>query len=584
LPNDIYERCPGCMGPVEGSAAECPRCGYEFGAAYDPDYLRPGTTLSGGRYYVGELVAKNGEGATYLAYDNQGRKACWLREYFPTTLAARETATGEVHPLKGNGAQYKALMSDFADMAAEVRRFAITERVLPVTDCFNDNRTCYAVYARLKLITLESFLARAGGKLPLEQAMELLAPLFNTVGEIHDRGFIHRGISSQTVYVSEEGKALLWGFSLGAARTFGSELDSELFNGYSAPEQYSPSGWQGPWTDVYALAALVYRTVSGFVPPKSTLVGEERPLTKLSELAGIPANVSDAVAAAMGQKAEARTQSAYALLTGIVGAGRSNTAVFDTRRSLREQEEDRQRQRERREQRAAKDGGFKYALLALLFTVAALFMGTLYLLRTFFPDLIGGVSPEPSSESRSAAPLDLTGPDSVEGPLAGEGSVVPQEEKVPRCIGQTVEDILANDAYQERFEFSREESFNSDFPEGLVYAQAPDENVPVEQGGKTPVTLFISKGPEMAVMPDVLGMDYEEALKLLAEQRLACDRISRFKEGAAPNSVVLTSPVAGEPFDPQKVPVILYVMPGDAATGGTATSARPSAGTATDGD
>jgi hypothetical protein len=273
----------------------------------------------------------------------------------------------------------------------------------------------------------------------------------------------------------------------------------------------------------------------------------------------------------MAQKTEDRTQSAYALLTGIIGAGRSNTAVFDTRRSLREQEEDRQRQRERREQRAAKDGGFKYALLALLFTVVALFMGTLYLLRTFFPDLIGGVSSEPASESRSVAPLDLTGPDSVSDPLAGESSVIPQEEKVPRFIGQTLEDILANDSYQELFDFSREESFNGDFPEGIVFAQTPEENAPIEQGGgKTPVTLFISKGPEMAEMPNVIGMDYEDAVRLLGEARLACDRISRFKEGAAANSVVQTSPAAGETFDPQKTPVILYVMPGDAVSGSDA--------------
>ncbi len=567
MTNEAVARCPGCMaGLADPSVPECPRCGYVDGADYDPDYLRPGATLSNGRYFVGVLTAQNGEGATYLGFDNKDRQTCWIREYFPTVLAARDRATGDVHPVKSYGAQYKALMSDFADTVGDVRRFAMTERVLPVLDSFAENRTYYAVYARLKLLTLEEFVTRAGGSLPMDEAMTLLAPLFNTVGEIHDHGFIHRGISPYTVYVGEEGEIYLWGFCLGAARTFGSELDAELFNGYSAPEQYSPSGWQGTWTDVYALAALVYRTVSGFVPPKSTLIGDARPLSKLSELSsGIPERISEAVAAAMNRETEGRTQSAYALLTSLVGAKTSNTAVFDTRRHLREQEL--MRQRERRARQDNQSGGFKYTLIALLFTVAALFCGGLYLTRTFFPAMIGGGSSE--SQSSSTVPSDLTST------LEEESSEPPRVENVPHFVGETLAYVEGSAEYSAQFDFTVERDFSSDFPAGVIFAQSPEEHTAVSEG-RTAVTLYVSDGPKMATMPDVMGMQLEEALRVLGEQDLSFDTIDRYVVGAEENSVVGTTPEAGTEFDPNKVGIILYIMPVEEVSQPSSQSRRPS--------
>ncbi len=566
MTNEALQRCPGCVAELaDPTAAECPRCGYVAGADYAPDYLKPGALLANGRYFVGVLKSQNGEGATYLGYDNRDRQACWIREYFPTVLAARDRATGDVHPIKSYGAQYKALMSDFADTVGDVRRFAMTERILPVLDAFAENRTYYAVYARLKLLTLEEFITRAGGSLPLDEAMTLLAPLFNTVGELHDHGLIHRGISPYTVYVGEDGEIFLWGFCLGAARTYGSELDAELFNGYTAPEQYSPNGWQGTWTDVYALAALVYRAVSGFVPPKSTLIGDSRPLTALSELAGVPERISGAVAAAMNKDAESRTQSAYALLTGLVGAKTSNTAVFDTRRHLREQEL--KRQRERRARQDNQSGGFKYTLIALLFTVAALFCGGLYLTRTFFPAMIGGGSQEPASS-------EITSQD-ITSIIEEESSGPPRVENVPQFVGETIAFVEGSAEYSAQFDFTVERDYNSDFPAGVIFAQSPEENTAVSEG-RTAVTLYVSDGPKMAVMPDVLGLSFEEAMRVLGEQDLAFDTIDRYVVGAEENSVVGSTPEAGTEFDPNKVGIILYIMPVEEVSQPPSQSRRPS--------
>lgn len=537
------ERCPGCMSPL-GGEEPCRRCGYSADSSYDPKYLRPGTALLNGRYLVGMLVSQDGEGATYVGFDNKNNDRCWIREYYPTTLALRNPATGKVSPKEGYGAQYKALISDFVDVCNEVKRLAVTENVIPIRDVFPENYTCYAIYEHMKVITLEDYINRSGGKLPLRGALDMFLPLCSMVGVLHDHGYIHRGISPYTVYVDEQGTLYLWGLELSAARTANSELDAELFNGYSAPEQYATNGWQGTWTDIYALAALFYRMVSGFVPPKSTLVGEQRPIAPLDDLVmEIPKNISDAIADAMELQTEKRTQFTHIFTSSFVENEITNTAVYDTSRT---------KQYTRREEREEKDGSFKYAILALVFTVVVLLCGFLYMTNTLFPSMM-----ENSKQSESSrVPEDIF---SESEPDSSSSAPQTNDTKVPQFVGQTLSSVQNNSDYTDYFSFSIQHEYDSEFSEGVIFRQSPDENTPMPNRGT--VILYVSKGPELVQMPDVVGLIWEDALKILELQELPCERVDRYTDAALPDTVVGTSPSPGTKFDPKKEPIVVYVVP-----------------------
>lgn len=565
------KRCLGCMSLLETVTEECPRCGYSKKSENDAEYLRPGRTLSGGRYLVGKLARENGESAYYVGYDNNEKCTCWIREYFPTKLARRVRSKGLVTPLDGADAQYKSLLSDFIDLCNEVKRLGVTEKVVPILATFTENNTVYAIYEHLRLTSFDEYLSQNGGKLPLNKAINLLLPLFNMVATIHDHGHIHRGISPYTVYADENGSLFLWDFSIGAARTSGSELDAELYNGYSAPEQYSPSGWQGNWTDIYALAAMFYRTVSGFVPPKSTFVGEDRHMAPLSDLViDMPQNISDAVEKAMLPSTEKRTQAVYKFTSELLEGDGEGTAVYDTSETkLAPVRSERAHQR---------DSGFKYTVLALAVTVLLLVGGLWYIMTKYFPNMVSETDEKASSYNLDDI-IDNSVPsfesDSESNP---ESSSQSSDIDTPRFVGQMLSAIENDVYYKSSFVFEVEEEFNSEFPEGVVFKQTPPADTAIEPGSK--VTLYVSKGTdEIAVMPNVIGLDYAEARDALQKLNVPVEKVERHATGAVAGSVVGTLPAPGTAISSKDV-VTVYVMPGSspsASASSTApTSSKPS--------
>lgn len=567
MANEAMKLCFGCMKPLDTYADCCPHCGYKNDGNYDRHYLKPGTIFGEGRYLAGKFARKNGEACVYLGYDFRTRESCWIKEYFPTTISRRDLATGDLLPMEGFGAQYKALMSDFVDVCNEIKRLGVTELVIPIRDVVYANKTVYAIYEKLDVVPYEEYLVKNGGKLPLAKAREILLPFCYMVSCIHDHGFIHRGISPYTVYADADDHLYLWDFSLGATRTANSELDAELFNGYSAPEQYASNGWQGTWTDVYAVAALFYRTLSGFVPPKSTLVGEDRPIATLNDLVvDMPHNISEAVEDAMALSAEERTQTVYAFTARLIETQTSGTAVYDTAKTKKLYE----RQQKKRENAR----GLQYLVLALFFTVFVLIGGLWLVVTTYLPDLVSssGTSSRPSSQRpESVSEIDSSSVPASELP----SSLAPEDTRVPRFIGQMLSVVENDTDYAGRFKFSVKEEFNDTFPAGVIYDQSPKENTLMPNEGT--VILYVSKGAELVEMPNLIGIPYEDALKALGDHDppLSCIKTERFSAGAEAGNVVGTTPSPGDKFDPDTQTIYVFVMPEDNVTDASTASKKP---------
>lgn len=264
--------CMGCMreNKEEGT---CPFCGFDSkDYAASPHHL-PLKTILAGKYLIGRVLGEGGFGITYLGWDlNLGVKIA-VKEYYPMGFVTREhNATSSVLPYFGDKAAFFAAGRDrFVDEAKSLAKFYGLPGIVAVKDFFLENNTAYIVMEFVEGKTLKQMLADAGGKLPVTTVFEMMKPLMRSLSEVHGAGVIHRDISPDNIMVTKEGNVKLLDF--GAARDYADSgnrsLSVMLKPGYAPEEQYRTRGVQGPWSDVYALCATIYRAITGVNPPES---------------------------------------------------------------------------------------------------------------------------------------------------------------------------------------------------------------------------------------------------------------------------------------------------------------------------
>jgi hypothetical protein len=120
-------------------------------------------------------------------------------------------------------------------------------------------------------VTLLEHLKNSGGKIPVEPAVQIIMPVLDALKEVHRAGIMHRDISPDNIFIDREGRVVLIDF--GAARQEIREKSKSLSvilkAGYAPEEQYRSKGKQGPWTDIYAVGATLYRSITGNTPPEA---------------------------------------------------------------------------------------------------------------------------------------------------------------------------------------------------------------------------------------------------------------------------------------------------------------------------
>lgn len=308
--------CPGCMEPKSDSMV-CPVCGYTAGAPHDPAYLAPGTTLNG-RYLAGRLLHCNGESAVYIGFDSENGTKVLIKEYMPDTLCKRVKDSSVVAVNQNAVAQYKTFMSEFVELNKTLAKLRNVNHINPAIDMFGDNNTGYVVFNFIEGMPLTDHIRGMGGVLTWEQVKKLFPPLFTTLSQIHNAGLIHRGICPDNIIVTPRDELILTGFCVADERTAETELNSEIYDGYAAPEQYSSGKWQGTWTDVYGISALLYRLLTGSVPESAKAREENDVLPEPMSLnSAIPQKVSDVIMNGLALRSDDRIQTVTELVTKL---------------------------------------------------------------------------------------------------------------------------------------------------------------------------------------------------------------------------------------------------------------------------
>ena len=317
--------CYGCFR--EKGPGVCPYCGY--GDTEEQPFLAlPLGTILNGRYMTGKVLGVGGFGITYLGYDLSLEIKVAIKEYMPSGMATRYkdgytvALTGRVEK------EYAAGMERFVDEARILAKLQHLPNIVSVQNYFKENNTAYFVMEYIEGMSLKEYLAAHGGMIPYTEALAILLPVMEALCEVHSMNLMHRDISPDNIYITASGESRLLDF--GAARFSMGDNKSVsviLKHGYAPEEQYSSHGNQGPWTDIYAMGATLYRCITGAVPPDSIERIHNDTIRKPSEMGvSLPATIETAVMKALSVKAEDRYSNMRAFIDALTGKKTAPTA------------------------------------------------------------------------------------------------------------------------------------------------------------------------------------------------------------------------------------------------------------------
>ncbi|MCU0826312.1 MAG: protein kinase [Tabrizicola sp.] len=248
------------------------------------DELPSGTQLSNGNYTIQRHLKTGGFGITYLAHDTLGRPVV-IKECFPGTLCSRASKQVQLRS-RAHSTSVESLVQRFV-VEAHSQAKLDHPNVVKVHQVFKENNTAYMAMDYVQGHDLLETIRQPDLTLTPTEVRSSLLKLLDAVAAVHDQNLLHRDISPDNILIDGKRRPILIDF--GAAKDEAARIDSVastlhvVKDGYSPQELYlSGGGNQGPWSDLYALAATYYHVISGSAPPNSQV-----------RLAAMAANTAD---------------------------------------------------------------------------------------------------------------------------------------------------------------------------------------------------------------------------------------------------------------------------------------------------
>ena len=509
--------CPYCLQPLPGAAQSCPHCGKSF-AGRNPGGTLPVGTVLAGRYTVGEMLSIDGEGILYRGAENLGRFRVTIKEYLPITLTAERTAESTLRPKTGSEVLFKTTRMDFADLYRSIQRITPANGLEAVLDVVEANNSVYAILENLGGTPLDQWLENHPGTIRPDDACTMLQPVFEGVAAMHKIGLVHRGICPENIRVMENDRCRLAGYATVGLRTAGSGLREQLYEGYSAPEQYSTAEFEGRYTDEYSLAAVFYRMVCGQapVPAAQRIVADSNPRAK-SVNGSLPLYVSQVLQLGLRLRPMERIQTVPQLYQAL--SSKEYTAELTRTMKPETPVRTAQPEPERKEHLLS----LKALLAGIVILLSILILLTLW-------SVLSQHIHQPAASAAESEP-------------ASSEVMVPQN-LVPNFIGMDYTQVQNNREYTSMYLFYVTEEYSDTAPAGQIIQQEPSADT-VLKAGET-IRLVVSKGPQMAEMPNIIGFTQDSAVKELEARGLVASCFMVVNDGSyASGCVVRTSEEPG---------------------------------------
>lgn len=315
--------CYHCMSQISNDkASTCPVCGKSL----DPEeqksrFLKPGTVLAG-KFIVGYHLGSGGFGNTYIGWDQILQRKVAIKEFYPEQYCGRgQDGRTVVVTDERLISRYQRGLQQFLVEARNVAALHDVQGVVEISNFFEENGTGYIIMEYLEGMDVKTILQKSGNKKDYEWSRRVILTVLYTLKEVHKRGVLHRDIAPDNIFVTKEGIVKLIDF--GAAKNvtvMDSSKDVWLKAGYAPIEQYRNTFEQGPYTDLYAVAALFYRMLTGQKPVPAIDRLEKDPLVPLSDMGiSIPQQAEMAIMVCLNIMPEYRLQSAEEFMEALDG-------------------------------------------------------------------------------------------------------------------------------------------------------------------------------------------------------------------------------------------------------------------------
>mgnify|MGYP004724986867 FL=1 len=270
----IENLCINCMREKQYPGGVCEFCGFDERTFQLPRHHIPPFSILEGKYLIGNAIGEGGFGITYIGLNLNLESRVAIKEYYPQGFAVRDRRPNNStvwSSSENTQVFFEQGREKFVEEARTVARFRDLPEIVGVIDFFRENHTAYIVMEYLDGRTLKQYLKMRGGKIPAGELVKMMQPLIASLGKLHSQNLIHRDISPDNIMVMRNGSIKILDF--GGAKDFvtldENSMSVVVKHGYAPEEQYKQHGDQGPWTDVYALCATMYRCITGETPPKA---------------------------------------------------------------------------------------------------------------------------------------------------------------------------------------------------------------------------------------------------------------------------------------------------------------------------
>ncbi|MBL8512100.1 MAG: serine/threonine protein kinase [Betaproteobacteria bacterium] len=214
------------------------------------------------------VLGVGGFGLTYLATDTNLNLTVAVKEYLPSEIAVREADQSIHAKSEDDRITFDWGLARFVDEARTLATFR-HPNIVRVMRFFQANKTAYMVMEFVRGAPLNEWI-KVRRPLPQKLVTDIVLPLVEGLGTIHQAGYLHRDVKPGNIYIREDNSPVLLDFGAARAQAGNSEMTAVVSPGYAPLEQYSESGAQGPWSDLYALGGVIYWMVTGSKPVDAT--------------------------------------------------------------------------------------------------------------------------------------------------------------------------------------------------------------------------------------------------------------------------------------------------------------------------
>ena len=536
--------CLGCMND-NGGEKVCSICGFDS-STKNPAECLPTKSVLENRYLVGAALETDGEGITYIGWDNAKMCKVKIKEYYPKGFAHRNPDKTVLIAEDGKYTFNEGLL-EFIEISRSIIVSTLPS-LMPIYDVFEANGTAYQICEYVSGITLEEFLIKNGGTLKWEQARPLFLPLIDTIEGMNEIGYIHAGISTDTVIVGRDGKLRISKYSVKKLRQKSSELETDLYDGFSALEQYGIDELRvDTYTDVYGLCATLFRVLIGSVVPVATARIENDVMTIPAKFAEeLPHQVLAGLANGLQVLPKNRTQNIETFKNELVYGEIEKPAPVVEKKPVTNV----------KSSTPKKNNTAKYVIISALCTVVVFVAIAVLLMFTVFKDSV--FKKDDASSVDSVVSIDAPEVDSI-GDIDSGAEVTAKQYPVPNLKGKYFSEVTDNSDW-EMFEFVLvDKVFSNDYPRGTVCTQSLKEGT--EAVRDTKIELTVSLGPKEISIANLKGLDEQSAKFELLKQGFLYENIKvleKYDEDSDPETVLEQSPKYGEKVNTEVV-IEIYI-------------------------